>query len=416
MSKSIRSSFYKVHNYFVGPRISSSSFSSVRIAFHQITKENVIFKILSKQKMEAFQDGQEIIFSESRLYPCLKHFHISPVHEVIEINNQIFLVIEKEEICLNDLVETKLDFKQKLSLVDELLSAVEYLHDRHICHGDLKLENIMVDSNMRIKLIDFGFARFSTGLTSGKVGSIEYAAPEIFEYDQYDGKKADVFSLGIILFKIFRSENLKLSSLIRKMLDKNPQNRPDIHTIRQNDIFSELTFRVQNLSFDFDLFTPVKKVQDNSLNEVSCYLDISNEDLVSFLQSKDSNIFKLFYYLDQEKNCLPIHSQEQAKMIRQSCSLPDRLDFVDIEQMIVSNIFEQSKPQTIMRKAKNFFLKNCFCVSSKPRGGLNVVLNSKEEDSRIFLNFNEESSEGCELVVSFPQHHNEIISQLFQFL
>jgi serine/threonine protein kinase len=199
---------------------------------------------------------------------------------------------------------------------------------------DLKCDNIMLDSNMSVKVIDFGFARFSTDFICGKVGSYGCAAPEIFEKTQYDGKKADIFSLGVILFKIFGSKHSKLNFLIRKMLDPNPDLRPDIHTIRQNDVFLELPYRGENCPFDYDLFFPVKDLQENSFNEVSALFDLSIEELNSLLQSEDSNIYKLIYYLNQEKKYPLIHSQKSILTARCSFSLPDQLTFhVDDEQM-----------------------------------------------------------------------------------
>jgi serine/threonine protein kinase len=181
MNNHSKNKFHKVHNYFVGRQISSSSFSSVRAGFHQVTNEIVIFKIISKNKMKSFQEWQQIIFSESCLYPNLKYSHIFSVHEVISTSSQIFIVIEKEEIGLNEyLKNTQLCFNEELSIADQLLSAVEYLHDRNICHRDLKMENVMVDACLRAKLIDFGFARYSPDLISGKCGSYGYGSAKKF--------------------------------------------------------------------------------------------------------------------------------------------------------------------------------------------------------------------------------------------
>jgi serine/threonine protein kinase len=102
MSSHSKNTFHKVHNYFVGQQISSSSFSSVRLGFHQVTNENVIFKIISKNKMKSFQDGQQILCSESCVYPNLKHPHISSVREIITAYNSIFVVIDQEEVGLNE--------------------------------------------------------------------------------------------------------------------------------------------------------------------------------------------------------------------------------------------------------------------------------------------------------------------------
>ena len=85
----------------------------------------------------------------------------------------------------------------------ELLEIVEAMHRDNIVHLDLKLENVIIDTNKHVvKLIDFGFAQDQGDLKniSERFGSPSYTAPEIF-YDQiYDGYLADVFSLGVTLF------------------------------------------------------------------------------------------------------------------------------------------------------------------------------------------------------------------------
>jgi len=70
-----------------------------------------------------------------------------------------------------------------------------------VVHRDLKLENILVDQELNIKIIDFGFAKNTQIdiLNSGR-GTKSYIAPEVREEKQYDGKKSDIFSLGVILF------------------------------------------------------------------------------------------------------------------------------------------------------------------------------------------------------------------------
>ena len=68
-------------------------------------------------------------------------------------------------------------------------------------HRDLKLENILVDENLNLKVADFGFATYKKiGKLQSYRGTKTYMAPEIKEGKVYDGRKADMFSAGVILF------------------------------------------------------------------------------------------------------------------------------------------------------------------------------------------------------------------------
>ena len=85
----------------------------------------------------------------------------------------------------------------------QLIDSIKYLHDQDIAHRDLKLENMLIDEDLNLKLVDFGLAVKSDidNLTQW-CGTPCYAAPEIHRQVPYNAKKADIFSLGVILFSI----------------------------------------------------------------------------------------------------------------------------------------------------------------------------------------------------------------------
>ena len=96
---------------------------------------------------------------------------------------------------------TKLLFKK-------IVEAVQFLHENNICHLDLKPENILLDKNFEPIIIDFGSIEKFIGtnkevyISEGKLVSQLYKAPEVQKQNIIDGEKADVFSLGAILFNI----------------------------------------------------------------------------------------------------------------------------------------------------------------------------------------------------------------------
>jgi BR serine/threonine kinase len=80
---------------------------------------------------------------------------------------------------------------------------MDYMHSIGICHRDLKVENLLLDEFDHVKIRDFGFARWMrSNLADTACGSPHYTAPEVIAGLQYDGRGADVWSAGAILFAL----------------------------------------------------------------------------------------------------------------------------------------------------------------------------------------------------------------------
>ena len=84
-----------------------------------------------------------------------------------------------------------------------MTDVLSYLNTKKVAHRDLKLENILIDNDLNLKVADFGFATYKhfSKLKSYR-GTKTYMAPEIKEGKTYDGRQIDIFSVGVILFII----------------------------------------------------------------------------------------------------------------------------------------------------------------------------------------------------------------------
>jgi len=85
--------------------------------------------------------------------------------------------------------------------LEQLIDVLSYLDKKNVAHRDFKLENILVDNNLNLKVADFGFATYkNVEKLSTYRGTKTYMAPEIKEGKTYDGRKVDIFSIGVILY------------------------------------------------------------------------------------------------------------------------------------------------------------------------------------------------------------------------
>jgi len=89
------------------------------------------------------------------------------------------------------------------NLCHQLVDSLIFIHSKKVAHRDIKLDNILLDSKGNTKMIDFGLASMDEDEVYGCrsfVGSPEYVAPEIIQRKPYSGYKADVYSLGMVLY------------------------------------------------------------------------------------------------------------------------------------------------------------------------------------------------------------------------
>lgn len=93
-------------------------------------------------------------------------------------------------------------------LFRQLVHGVTWMHSKRFCHRDLSLENVLLDENCIVKIIDFGVCkRYPARLENfeteaGFVGKTGYCAPEVYSLQPYDGRAADIWSIGVILFML----------------------------------------------------------------------------------------------------------------------------------------------------------------------------------------------------------------------
>jgi serine/threonine-protein kinase SIK3 len=163
----------------------------------------VAIKIIDKTCLD--DDNLAKTFREISILKLLHHPHITRLYEVMESRSMIYLVTEhaaQGEVFDHLVANGRMKEDEAARIFSQIIEALDYCHRCGVVHRDLKAENVLLDNEMNIKLADFGFSNtFTDGqpLTTW-CGSPPYAAPEVFLGLEYDGPKADIWSLGVVLY------------------------------------------------------------------------------------------------------------------------------------------------------------------------------------------------------------------------
>ncbi|XP_035289313.1 serine/threonine-protein kinase MARK2-like isoform X17 [Anguilla anguilla] len=207
-----------IGNYRLLKTIGKGNFAKVKLARHVLTGKEVAVKIIDKTQLNS--SSLQKLFREVRIMKLLNHPNIVKLFEVIETEKTLYLVMEYAsggEVFDYLVAHGRMKEKEARAKFRQIVSAVQYCHQKCIVHRDLKAENLLLDSEMNIKIADFGFSNeFTLGNKLDTFcGSPPYAAPELFQGKKYDGPEVDVWSLGVILYTLvsgslpFDGQNLK---------------------------------------------------------------------------------------------------------------------------------------------------------------------------------------------------------------
>ncbi|CAF1066745.1 unnamed protein product [Adineta ricciae] len=303
--------------------IGKGNFAKVKLAKHIPTGREVAIKIIDKAQLNP--TSLQKLFREVKIMKGLDHPNIVKLFEVIETEKTLYLVMEYAsggEVFDYLVAHGRMKEKEARSKFRQIVSAVQYLHQKHIVHRDLKAENLLLDSELNIKIADFGF---SNEFTPGNkldtfCGSPPYAAPELFQGKKYDGPEVDVWSLGVILYTLvsgslpFDGQNLKelrervlrgkyripfymstdCETLLKKFLVLNPARRAALEAIMKDKWI--------NINYENDELKPYEEPsQDfNDSYRIEAMIRDSNfarEQVIESLTSRKYDDIMAYYLL-----------------------------------------------------------------------------------------------------------------------
>uniref|UniRef100_A0A3B5BB32 Serine/threonine-protein kinase BRSK2-like n=1 Tax=Stegastes partitus TaxID=144197 RepID=A0A3B5BB32_9TELE len=192
----------------------------VKLGVHCITGQKVAIKIVNREKL-----SESVLMKVEREIAILKlieHPHVLKLHDVYENNKYLYLVLEHVsggELFDYLVKKGRLMPKEARKFFRQIISALDFCHNHSICHRDLKPENLLLDEKNNIRIADFGMASLQVGdsLLETSCGSPHYACPEVIRGEKYDGRRADVWSCGVILFGALPFDHDNLRQLLEKV-------------------------------------------------------------------------------------------------------------------------------------------------------------------------------------------------------
>eukprot|EP00047_Mylnosiga_fluctuans_P010422 m.16163 g.16163 ORF g.16163 m.16163 type:complete len:726 (-) comp3113_c0_seq1:2288-4465(-) len=212
-------------SYELGSKLGEGAFASVRLARHMITEEKVAIKVFDKRLIKD-EYVLKNLYREATILARLHHPNIIKLLETFETDQFYCIVTERAKMDLLTHLCSRGVYTEQLArrYVRQLISAIDHLHRQGIVHRDLKMENLMLDNDMNLKLIDFGLSNDMTGkqFLDTHCGSMAYSAPELLCKKPY-GKEVDIWSIGVCLYVLltgklpFPSE--RLTEMHALMLD-----------------------------------------------------------------------------------------------------------------------------------------------------------------------------------------------------
>ena len=285
------SNHYNIYNF--NNFINSGGYAKVFIANNIITN-----KIYAIKCIEINNFSQEELYNISReklILHSLNHTGIIKLYDSFQYDNKFYSVMD---YCKGGELEAYLKEKKFLSekeaknIFKQIYNAVKYIHSQNIIHRDLKPNNILFkdEEKKNIVLIDFGISGYKNGKNYDKIkaGTFRFVPPEILEGNFESNTKIDIWSLGLILYRM----------IFGKFPFEGKNNE-------------EIGWKILNEKIDFDVFYN----NNNKRKKIFCCIEI--KDLLNGMLEKnyllriddDCDLFeKWFDANDDEKFIKTINS------------------------------------------------------------------------------------------------------------
>ncbi|CAG0893023.1 unnamed protein product [Darwinula stevensoni] len=248
--------------YTLGETLGRGAFGLVRVAWYDNGRNRVKLACKITDADRCSERFMRKFFPRELECCCyMRHPNVVRTHSVLRRRNEIFVFMQfvPNGNCLAYLAKNgKLSEYKAHYWFRQVISGLQYMHDKRWVHRDMKVDNILLTKSWNCKLADFGFARTLESETQSETycGSPAYSHPRILARKPYDPALADVWSCGVILF-VFLEGSLPFRGrgnarvLHRKMMNRDYEHKADV-TDSVKDLISKLLQPVHEKQLDLN--------------------------------------------------------------------------------------------------------------------------------------------------------------------
>ena len=190
--------------YNISQKLGKGAFGKVYLAIHVLTGLQVAIKTIDKSRLQN-ESSKLKVFQEVHLMRKINHQNVVRLLEVFETHRFYMIVLEyADNGDLLKMIKSKFKIPEKEAkpLFTQIVHGLLACHSKNIIHRDIKLDNILLTKELRVKICDFGVSRTvkDQEVINEQCGTPAYLAPEIIINRGYVGKYVDIWSLGVLLY------------------------------------------------------------------------------------------------------------------------------------------------------------------------------------------------------------------------
>ena len=388
----------KIRNYTKGKSLGRGGFARCYEFICQDNNKRFAAKVINKQNLTTERQKQKLR-TEIKIHKSLHHNQVVAFEHNFEDNENVYILLE---MCKNQTLNELLRRRKTLTEIEvqcyviQLIKGLQYLHSHKIIHRDLKLGNLFLTDKMELKIGDFGLATkldYDGEKKKTVCGTPNYIAPEVLDGGGHS-YEVNIWAIGIIIYllilgkapfetndikttyKCIKSinykfpENSKISypavKLIRRLLVKDPKDRPTFEDILMDDFFNQGT-AIPKLLPSASLATPP------SLDYIKRFMPNADENGIVHLHEKE-RIKKEKKRIEKEKEKEKEKNNSNKKNENQNKDNDKNEENNSTKEL--SNIIEKNENEEKKEKLKGAEIYVTKWVDYSSKYGLGYLLNN----------------------------------------